>query len=391
VSYTLRGRLETRLAVTALPLLAAAALAAGLGEWWPVELAGLMIAVGVVVDLALYHRLLPYQAGWLAVPLGLVELAAVVALSLALRLDAPLRPALAFYAASWLWAQVLVHAALPRLRLTYGEDGGELGRAGAAAPALALALFAFAGGVAWANRPPTVHLSAGVHRGPLVIDRREHLVGEPGAVVRGGIVVRSSGVKISNVTVFGGDYGFDVEKAQDVSLDHVVVGGAHLDGIHVRRSTVSIRDCTVDTATEYGQGIDISFAFDLPPSTVEGCRVRGGQEGIVTHFANAHLLGNTITGTSMRAITMTEMSMGDVSANVVGGALGVGIFCGDHSECMIDRNVVTGTRPDVASGDRARDGYGIVAHYGATAELADNRAGRVGAFAEGRIEPMPLP
>ena len=93
----------------------------------------------------------------------------------------------------------------------------------------------------------------------------------------------------------------------------------------------------------------------------------------------------------MRAITMTEMSMGDVSANVVGGALGVGIFCGDHSECMIDRNVVTGTRPDVASGDRARDGYGIVAHYGATAELADNRAGRVGAFAEGRIEPMPLP
>jgi nitrous oxidase accessory protein NosD len=389
VSYTLRGRLETRLAVVALPLLAAAVLAAALAEWWPLELAGLMLGVGVAVDLAVYHRLLPYQAGWLAVPLGTLELALVMGLAIGLGLGAPLRAALAFYAASWLAAQVLVHAVFPRLRLTYGEDGGELGAAGAAAPALALALFAFAGGVAWAQRPPTVHLSAGVHQGPLVIDRREHLVGEPGAVVRGGIVVHSSGVSISHVTVFGGDYGFDIEKAQDVTLSDVVVGGAQLDGIHVRRSTVVIRDCSVDTATEFGQGIDISFSFDLPSSTVEGCTVHGGQEGIVTHFANAHLRDNTISGTRLRAITMTEMSMGDVSANVVDDALGVGIFCGDHSECMIDRNVVTGTRPDVASGDLARDGYGIVAHYGATAELADNRAGRVAAFAEGRIEPMP--
>ena len=389
MSYTLRGRLETRLAVVALPLLAAAVLAAAVSEWWPLELAGLMLGVGVALDLALLHRLLPYQAGWVAVPLGALELVLVMALATALGIGAPLRAALAFYALSWLAAQVLVHAVFPRLRLTYGEDGGELGAAGAAAPALALALFAFAGGVAWAQRPPTVHLSAGVHQGPLVIDRREHLVGAPGAVVRGGIVVRSSGVTVSHVTVFGGDYGFDVEGAEDVTLRDVVVGGARLDGIHVRRSTVTIRDCSVDTATEYGQGIDISFSFDLPPSTVQGCTVRGGQEGIVTHFANAHLRDNTISGTRLRAITMTEMSMGDVSANVVDDALGVGIFCGDHSECMIDRNVVTGTRKDVASGDLARAGYGIVAHYGATAELAGNRAGRVAAFAEGRIEPMP--
>jgi nitrous oxidase accessory protein NosD len=389
VSYTLRGRLETRLAVSLPPLVFAALLAGVLAEWWPLELAGLMLGVGLALDLALLHRLLPYQAGWLALPLGLLELAIVMGLAIGLRLHAPVRAALAFYAASWLAAQVLVHAVFPRLRLTYGEDGGELGRAGVAAPAFALALFAFAGGVAWAQRPPTLHLAAGVHQGPLVIDRSEHLVGDPGAVVRGGIVVRSSNVTVRHVTVFGGDYGIDVERAQDVALEDVVVGGARLDGIHVRRSTVSIRDCTVDTAAAFGQGIDISFSFDLPPSTVEGCRVRGGQEGIVTHFANAHLRDNTISGTRLRAITMTEMSMGDVSANVVDGALGVGIFCGDHSECMIDRNVVTGTRPDLASGDRARDGYGIVSHYGAVAELADNRAGRVGAFAEGRIEPMP--
>ena len=42
-------------------------------------------------------------------------------------------------------------------------------------------------GVALAMQPPTVRLSAGVHEGPLVLDRAQHLVGEPGAVVRGGI------------------------------------------------------------------------------------------------------------------------------------------------------------------------------------------------------------
>src|SRR5581483_10254684 len=40
MSYTLRGRLETRLAALVLPLAAAALLALTLRTWWPVELAG---------------------------------------------------------------------------------------------------------------------------------------------------------------------------------------------------------------------------------------------------------------------------------------------------------------------------------------------------------------
>jgi hypothetical protein len=98
---------------------------------------------------------------------------------------------------------------------------------------------------------------------------------------------------------------------------------------------------------------------------------------------------NDVSNTSLRAITVTEMSMGMVTSNTVHDALGIGIFCGDHSECTIERNGVYGTRPDVQSGDRARLGYGIEAHFGATAEVADNRAGRTGSFAEGRIERDP--
>lgn len=386
MSFTLRGRLETRLAAGLLPLAFAAALTAALADWWPLELAGLMLGVGLAADAVAYHRVLPYQPAWLALPLGLVELGVLTGLVLALGIAAPLSAALAFYACSWLLAQSLVHAGLPLWRLSYGDDGGELGAGGALAAAVVLSVFAFAGGVAWAQRPPTVHLEAGVHPGPLLIDRTEHLVGEPGAVVSGGIRVRADNVTVRGVTVLGGRNGIDVEHATGVVLENVTITGAALDGIHVRRAAVTIRNCFVESSGAFGQGIDISFASDLPPSLVEGCRVRGGQEGIVVDSANAMVSRNFVTRTSLRAITINEMGMGHVSQNTVHGALGVGIFCGDYSECMVEDNVVSGTRPDLGSGDGTRGGYGIVAHYHARVEVADNHAGRAAAFAGSEIE-----
>ena len=87
-------------------------------------------------------------------------------------------------------------------------------------------MLATAGGYWWFRLPPVVHLLDGVHQGPLVIDRRERLVGERGAVVRGGIVVRANGVTIKNVTVFGGENGIAVDGAADVVLDGVTVRGS---------------------------------------------------------------------------------------------------------------------------------------------------------------------
>ena len=233
MSYTLRGRLESRLAAAALTLALAVVLAALERAWWPVELAALMTVVGLVLDAELYHRLLPYQPGWVALPLGAFELTLVLILARALGIAVPLRPALALFAAGWLVAQILGHAALPRLRLSYAEDGGELGRAGPALAATVLVVFALSGGVAWAQQPPTVHLAAGVHQGPLVIDRPERLVGDTGAVVRGGIVIRSDDVTVRNVTVLGGENGIAVTSADRVVLDGVTITGARLDGIHV--------------------------------------------------------------------------------------------------------------------------------------------------------------
>jgi hypothetical protein len=375
MSYTLRGRLETRLAAAAAPLVVGAALAFWLREWWPFALAGLMLGVGLTLDAAVYHRLLAYQAGWLAFPLGALELAVVMGLVRLLGVPAPLRPALLIFAGSWLLAQVLTHAVLPLSRLSYGEDGGELGRTGVLAALVVLGVLAAGGGVAWATRPPTVRLEAGIHRGPLVLDHPQVLVGEPGAVVQGGLVITSDNVTVKDLTIVGGENAVDVEDSENVTLDRVHISGADLDGIHARLSSVTVRDCLIDAGANT-QGIDISFAMTLTPSVVDGCMVVGGAEGIVSHMANVDIRNNDVTGTSLRAITVTEMSMGMVDENRVRDALGVGIFCGDYSHCEIEDNVVWNTRPDYASADRTRLGFPIVAHYGAAAQLKGNSLGQ---------------
>jgi parallel beta-helix repeat protein len=389
MSYTLRGRVDSRLAAALAPALAAAVLALVLHRWWPLELAGLMVGVGVALDVALYDRALPYQAGWVAIPLGALELALVMALATATGVRVPLAAAIGVFLGSWLLAQVLAHAVYPLVALSYGDDGGELGRPGASAAAGVVAVFLAAGAVAWTTRPPTVTLAAGVHRGPIVLDREQTLVGRPGAVVRGGIVVTADGVTVRDVTVVDAPVGIAVSEARRVRLERVTVIGSTLDGIQARRSELAVRDCAVAAAGPYAQGIDVSFASEEPMSSVVGCDVSGGREGIVTHMAMVDVSRNRVHGTSLRGIAITEMSMGHVTANTVSGGRGVGIFCGDSSECAIERNVVSGTRGD-GSGDSSRVGVGIEAHYNALARLEDNvlTGNRVGVaeVAGGQVE-----
>jgi hypothetical protein len=253
--------------------------------------------------------------------------------------------------------------------------GLEVGRRSIAWAPAAVIVFALAGSAAaaWERQTPTVRLAAGEHQGPIVLDKAQKLVGEPGAVVRGGIVVKASGVTVRDVTVVGGEHGITVDGARGVLLDQVRVVGARVDGINIRRGSARIRDCAIDELrSRYAQGIDVSFSFDLEPTLVQGCRISGGQEGIVTHWAKVNLHGNHVTNTTLRGITVTEMSMGTVQKNHVEDAVGVGIFCGDYSHCEIKENRVAGTRPDPESDDGGRAGIGIYAYFGAIAELHQN-------------------
>jgi Right handed beta helix region len=369
VSYTLRGRLESRLAAV-LPIVAlACALALAEHRWWPVEAAGLMVGVGLALDFNAYHRVFRYQPGWAALPLGAAELAVVLALMRAAAIAAPLGQAVALFAAGWILAQLLGHAGFPLLRLTYAEDGGELGRIGTASAVAVGVVLAGAGATAYALRPPVVHLAAGVHQGPIVITRREVLVGDDGAVVRGGIVVKANGVTVKNVSVVGGENGITVDGVRGTVLEGVSVSGAKLDGIHVRLGGVVIKNCTVDMlGNRLGQGIDISYTMDMGQTMVEGCTVTGGMEGITTHSSMPMLMDNHVSRTLMRGISVTEMSMGMVADNEVRDAHGVGIWCNDRSVCSIDDNTVLDTHPD-ASGKA----FAVLASFQSEADLSGNR------------------
>jgi nitrous oxidase accessory protein NosD len=241
------------------------------------------------------------------------------------------------------------------------------------ATAVALTAVTLAGGAwIWSERPPTVRVGAGVHQGPIVIDRAQRLVGEPGAIVENGIVITANDVVVRDLEVRGGEYGIEVEEAENVLLQNVAISGATMDGVNARRSSLTIRRCSVRMAGEYTQGIDISFAFDRPPSRVSGCTVVGGQEGIVSHMAHVDFRGNVVRKTTLRGIAVTEMSMGTVTRNAVEDAMGVGIYCGDYSHCKITRNSVRGIHPDPSSDDRLSKGLGILSQFYAQARISEN-------------------
>ena len=374
MSYTLRGRVESRLAALVPVLLGACVIAGALHRWWPVELVALMAAVGVFLDAEVWHRLLPYQPAWATVPLSAVELGALLAIVYGFGLHAPLLPALALFGIGWLSSVILGQAGFPLLRLGYAEDGGELGRIGGVAAAAVVLAFAGSAATYVVRLPPVVHLSAGVHNGPLVITKREVLQGDPGAVVRGGIVVAHDNVEVKNVTVIGGQNGITVEDVHGTVLDGVTVEGAKLDGIHVRLAGVEIRNCTVDMlGNRLGQGIDISFNMGKGMSMVEGCTIVGGLQGITTHSSMTEIVRNRVSRTTGQAISVAEMSMGSAMDNQIRDALGVGLSCDDQSMCMFEHNTVVGTRPDLASGDPTRRGFGILASFYSEAHLWQNR------------------
>ena len=58
--------------------------------------------------------------------------------------------------------------------------------------------------------------------------------------------------------------------------------------------------------------------------------------------------------------------------NQVNDALGIGLYCNDHSMCDVQRNVVVGTRVDHSADDRARAGVGLVVSYDSEADVQDN-------------------
>ena len=123
MSYTLRGRVESRLAAF-VPLVAAACvLALALHRWWPVEAVALMVGVGVCSTCRSTTGCSPTSRAGRPCRSARVELGSSLGLMRLLGIAAPFWQAVALFAGGWLLAQLLGHAGFPLLRLEYAEDG----------------------------------------------------------------------------------------------------------------------------------------------------------------------------------------------------------------------------------------------------------------------------
>jgi hypothetical protein len=217
----------------------------------------------------------------------------------------------------------------------------------------------------------TLRLLPGTH-GPFDVDRRLEIVGSPGAVVRGPLRILADDVRVADLRVEGGIDGIEVRDVEGVVLERVHVTGARYNGIEVAAASVTVRDCVLESRPDrYTHGFSIRNSNHLPRSVVEGCTVTGGQEGLVSHVARVEFLDNHVTDTTMRAITVTEMSEGLIEGNRVEGLVGAGLFCGDMSHCEIRGNVVRDVAAD-PSGVRSAGGYGVVGLYYSTLRIRDN-------------------
>ena len=244
-----------------------------------------------------------------------------------------------------------------------------------------------------------LHLRPGLYAGPLLIRRPVTLIG-PATIVAGSdrpaITITASKVNLADISVMGGETGVYVTRAVSVRLENVRVVGAFRRGIDISQSSVQLHRCEVtQLVSTFAWGIGVVNSMGWAPTTIEGCAVTGGQEGIVSHASTVFIRDNDVRSTTLRAIAVTEMSQGDVDQNRIEHVVGTGLYCGDHSVCNVRDNRVWGAaaQPDTPVVWNA--GYAAVVLYGADAYFKGNDFQRVavagiGVFVDSAVSTRPL-
>ncbi|MDQ6713874.1 MAG: right-handed parallel beta-helix repeat-containing protein [Candidatus Dormibacteraeota bacterium] len=244
-----------------------------------------------------------------------------------------------------------------------------------------------------------LHLRPGLYSGPLLFRRPVTLIG-PATIVGGAdrptITITASKVNLADITVMGGETGIFVTRASSVRLENVRVVGAIRRGIDISQASVQLHRCEVtQLVSAFAWGIGVVNSMGRAPTTVESCAVTGGQEGIVSHASTVFIKDNDVRSTTLRAISVTEMSQGDVDQNRIEQVMGTGLYCGDHSVCNMRDNRVRGIAPQRDTPVTWNAGYGAIVLYGSDAYFKGNdfqrvaRAG-IGVFVDSAISTRPL-
>lgn len=170
---------------------------------------------------------------------------------------------------------------------------------------LALALLA-------AQAGDTIRLAAGVHRGPLLLERPVVLLGEPGTVLDGQgrgtvITVRADSVTIQGLIIRNGGKSLDHDDAA-IKLERCsgcrVIGNTleePLHGIYLLESHGAVIERNLITgpavAVESGRGNGIHL-FSSTGNRLARNRIRSTRDGIYFSFASGNaVLDNDVSGT----------------------------------------------------------------------------------------------
>lgn len=221
-----------------------------------------------------------------------------------------------------------------------------------------------------------LHLRPELYAGPILIRRPMTLVG-PATIIGGPgkptVTVAANGVNLSQINVKGGDTGILVTRSVRVYLEDIQVSGVDRRGIDIVSSSVQLHSCQVaDPLSAFAWGVDVVNSMSKAPTTIQGCQVSGGQEGIVSHTSTVFIRDNQVRGTAIRGIAVTEMSQGEVEHNRIENVTGTGLYCGDRSLCNIRANSVIGTKPRTEAASAWDAGYGAVVLFGADAYFEGN-------------------
>jgi nitrous oxidase accessory protein len=219
-----------------------------------------------------------------------------------------------------------------------------------------------------------LQLAAGVHRGPIRIDRPLTLEGEPGAIIDGEgrsstVDVVAPGVALRHLTIrnSGIDEALDAGVALEQGADDAVVEDSKIEGnligvlVHGARDAV-VRGNTIVGRTdlrvnERGNGV---YVWNAPGAQVIGNDISGGRDGIFTNASRSDVFhANRIHGVRF-AIHYMYTNDGEVSDNVsIGNDVGFAI--------MYSNNLII--RRNLSDGDRD---HGLLLNYANNASIAEN-------------------
>jgi nitrous oxidase accessory protein len=227
-----------------------------------------------------------------------------------------------------------------------------------------------------ASAGDVVELAAGVHSGPIVVDRPITLLGQPGAIIDGHgrgdtIKVSSPGVSIRHLTVRGS--GVDDPMYAGIFLDEKATGAEVADntiednlvGVFAHGSPRAIiRNNTIVGRSdlrlnERGNGV---YVWNAPGTQVIGNDISGGRDGIFTNTSRQNAFRQNRIHNVRFAVHYMYTNDSEVSENV---------STGNHAGYVIMFSNNLQIRGNVSINDRDR---ALLFNYANDAKVENNVA-----------------